>query len=80
MLEGQIKYKTWDKTCKLFYSKKEARELKKVINKFWSQNMASLFLSVLCWVVVTFFWHTFQFGTGKIEKEKRKYQQEWCEG
>lgn len=34
MLEGQIKYKTWDKTCKLFYSKKEARELKKVINKF----------------------------------------------
>lgn len=26
--KGQIKYKTWDKICKLFYSKREARELK----------------------------------------------------
>lgn len=34
MLEGQIKCKTWDKICKLFNSKREARELKKVINKF----------------------------------------------
>lgn len=27
-LEGQIKYRTWDKICKLFYSKREAREMK----------------------------------------------------
>lgn len=27
-LEEKIKYKTWDKIHKLFYSKREARELK----------------------------------------------------